>query len=309
MTESTGDSNMNAQGKQGLSSFEVLFWRVLFTVALCGALWRQEDINQALETTYTYLLSSVVFCGAFFETLWVPVVSVFIYAVPFIMDRTGIGSRYKLHSDVKWVDAGVLGIVRETIEYCVPLLILDATKAKSYPGVDPDHFKRKTSGWLQLERALPDWSPTLGQVVLQMAGAFVLFDVGFYQIHSTLHSNQWLYKHLHAFHHDHGRVHTRVTNKLHVVERLAHILVANYALKAMGAHPLSRTLFVPLFVGWLMYNHSGYDIPWMPDHLIPWGVASGSREHMAHHDHGKANYQPFFTYIDRYMSTKKKKTA
>ncbi|ELU05216.1 hypothetical protein CAPTEDRAFT_135268 [Capitella teleta] len=206
---------------------------------------------------------------------------------------------------MQWVDAGVKGILIETLEYCAPLLIADSLKAKSYPGVDPQDFADKSGGWWQVERALPKEAPSLAQVAYQLIGAFVLFDAGFHHIHFMLHKNQWLYKHLHAYHHDHEHVHARVTNQLHVLERLGHIVAANYALKAMGAHPFTRTLFVPLFVGWLMYNHCGYEFPWMLEFVVPWGIVSGSRQHRDHHVYGGGNYQPFFTYIDRFMEWQK----
>lgn len=125
-------------------------------------------------------------------------------------------------------------------------------------------------------------------------------------MHRLLHSNATLYEWVHARHHTHDVVCSRVTNRLSIVERLVQVLSANFALKIVHAHPLTRTLFVPVFVVWLVGNHSGYDLPWALDKVLPSGVMISSTEHYRHHVSGTRSYQPFFSYIDNFMAKKDK---
>ena len=46
-------------------------------------------------------------------------------------------------------------------------------------------------------------------------------------------------------------------------------------------------IFVFVFISFLLYNHGGYDFPWMPDKVIPGGIFSGARQHYEHHAKGK----------------------
>lgn len=275
--------------------------RCIYTIGVLLVIQRHQDIQDVLDGIYSYLLTSRIFHSVYFETIWVPVISTFLLAIPFLMDRFNVGVHYKIDQKMTWVDAGLKSIIMETIEYSAPLLILDTIKAKRYSGVDPMEWEIRERNWIQYTRALPKDPPTVLQVSIQLIGSFILFDVGFFMIHFGLHKNPHLYKWIHAYHHSHDTVHSRVTNQLNILERLLHILVANYSLKAMGAHPLTRTLFVPLFIGWLMYNHSGYNFPWALDNVIPFDLVGGAKNHYDHHMHGAPSYQPFFTYIDRYI--------
>jgi len=125
-------------------------------------------------------------------------------------------------------------------------------------------------------------------------------------VHRLLHSNATLYEWVHAHHHTHDVVCSRVTNRLSIVERLMLVLSANFALKIVHAHPLTRTLFVPVFVFWLVGNHCGYDLPWALDKVLPSGVMISSTEHYRHHVIGTRSYQPFFLYIDNFMANRDK---
>nr|KAG5702057.1 hypothetical protein BaRGS_032306 [Batillaria attramentaria] len=129
-------------------------------------------------------------------------------------------------------------------------------------------------------------------------GSIILYDALFFLIHLTLHKSRFLYTLLHAYHHEHDVMHAHVTNQLTVGERIVLVLAANQALKILYSHPMSRAAFVPVFIFLLTDNHSGYDLPWGLQHIIPGHVMGGPRVHHAHHMLGTRHYQPFFTYFD-----------
>jgi hypothetical protein len=42
-----------------------------------------------------------------------------------------------------------------------------------------------------------------------------------------------------------------------------------------------------------------FDLPWTPQNVIPFGLATGSRRHHYHHRYGRHYYQKFFCHVDR----------
>lgn len=94
-------------------------------------------------------------------------------------------------------------------------------------------------------------------------------------------------------------LHSHITNQLTVAERLTLVLSANFALKVFNSHPLTRMIFVPIFVWILVDNHAAYDMPFGLHRIIPFGIVGGSVKHFEHHMCGKRHYQPIFTYLDK----------
>lgn len=189
--------------------------------------------------------------------------------------------------------------MRELITYAAPLLLLDLTLVKKYAGVDIAAI-RKTGGYghipdsglasqrispssflsptfhnfslpkspVQLERALPCDPPTSRRVLIELAVSLFLYDALFFFIHIIFHRVPQL-RRIHAPHHGHDVIHPQVTNRLTVTERLALILLANFALNIIGSHVLTRTLFVPVFIYLLIEVHSGVDLDWQYDKILP----------------------------------------
>ena len=213
--------------------------------------------------------------------------------------------KYKLHPDLMWQDAGGMKrMVLEALEYCAPLMLLDTFMTKKYTGtgLDPMEWRVRRANWVQHTRALPPLPPSVLQIVVHLLLAFIIYDVLFFAVHFAVHKNLKLYRWLHHVHHDHDAMHSRITNQLSVPERIILVLAANEALRIVDAHPLTRFIFVPLFMGWLVENHCGYDLPCTLDKVVPLGLVGGSPAHYTHHAHGARNYQPFFTYIDKYLN-------
>lgn len=223
--------------------------------------------------------------------------------------------------------------MRELLIYVAPLLLLDLTLVKKYAGVDIAAI-RKTGGYghmpeesnhgsqriiispnflaptlhnfsfpsspLQLERALPHDPPTSRRVLVELAVSLFLYDALFFLIHFLFHRVPQL-RRIHSPHHDHEEIHPQVTNRLTVTERLALILMANFALNIIGSHVLTRTLFVPVFIYLLIEIHSGVDLDWQYDKILPKGWGAGAWKHAAHHRDGRQFYQPFLCWWDDWL--------
>ena len=225
-----------------------------------------------------------------------------LYVKPSFKSKDIFINRYKIDPEQPgWLNGSVSKLVGEIIHYGSPLLLLDFTTVKKYPGVDPAEWSKRRSSFIQTPRALPLEAPTVFEIGFQLVGAFILFDLFFCLVHYTLHRNAWLYKNIHAHHHDHNPMTAKVLNQLTMVESVLLVLAGNEALKLVSAHPLTRTIFVPLFLTALTENHCGYDLPWSWDKIVPFGILGGARAHWEHHEKGARHYAPFSTFIDDYV--------
>ena len=214
----------------------------------------------------------------------------------------------------------------EMFIYIAPLLMMDFTMIKKFAGVSVADIRRSggyslplvnaSSGDisssfllptvhnftlespLQLTRALPAEPPSSRRLLLELMTSFFIYDALFFFIHIAFHRIKFLAR-IHIPHHMHTEMHPQVTNKLSVAERLSLVLFANFALNIIGSHVLTRSAFVPLFVYLLVEVHSGLDLEWSYDKLVPFGWGAGSRVHAAHHRTGEGAFAPFFTWWDR----------
>ena len=212
----------------------------------------------------------------------------------------------------------------EILTYVAPLLTMDFIMIKKFAGV-PVSSIRQSGGYpslpptandtlspyflkptlhnftwsspFQLHRAVPLTPPTSRRLVLELLIAFFIYDALFFFIHIAFHRLPPLAR-IHLPHHTHSEMHPQVTNRLSVPERLALILLANFALNIIGSHVLTRTAFVPVFVYLLIEVHSGMDLPWGYDKILPFGLGAGSKAHAVHHRTGEGAFQPFFTWWD-----------
>ena len=260
--------------------------QVQYVINVCWDFLRQNSFYKccAFETIYTVLMDIPVAYSFYFVTI-----------IPSLQ-------KYKLEqTQPGWINLGVDGLLVEAAGYMWPFLALDFVIVKKYPGVDPSEWQERRKSWIQTTRALPVAAPSVRDVCEDLIGAFILYDIIFFIIHISLHRSSWLYKHLHATHHRHDFLHSKVVNYLSLVERLLLVLSANESLKIMSAHPFTRNLFVPLFLSWLTENHCAYDLPWTLDKVVPFGIVAGPARHWAHHAKGDRYYEPFFTIIDDFF--------
>jgi cholesterol 25-hydroxylase len=162
----------------------------------------------------------------------------------------------------------------------------------------PTLHNMTASSPLQLYRALPELPPTSRRTALELAASFFIYDALFFLFHLSLHVLPIL-KTYHAPHHRHGEMHPQITNQLHIMERLGLVLLANFSLNIIGSHVFTRTLFVPIFVWLLVELHSGLDLPWGYEKVLPKGWGGGARKHMGHHAGGGGGFEPYFTWWDK----------
>lgn len=205
----------------------------------------------------------------------------------------------------------------------LPLATLDLILIKKYAGVAVSEIRRSGGyapaptgqgsisssflaptihrfSWsspLQFTRALPADIPSSRRIVLELLVSFFLYDTLFFFAHIAFHRVPFL-RRIHYPHHTHAEINPQVTNRLTMIERISLILLANFSLNIIGAHVLTRTLFVPIFVYMLVEIHCGMDLEWGYDKIIPWGLGAGCTKHAVHHRLGEGHYQQFFCWWD-----------
>ncbi len=260
-----------------------------------------KDVQTVVDNLYSWLLTTWLFQSVYFETIWVVLTYPVILSIPKFMDAIPYWDQYKIHPKTHWPQRLWLDHLREAGIYAAPFLLLDTFIVKKYAGVDPIEWTSRRASLIQYTRALPDDAPLVGDIVKQLLGALIIYDILFFLVHLACHKNMFLYQQLHAVHHDHEILTSRVSNQLTIAERILLVLCANESLKIMGGHPLTRLIFVPIFLYWLMENHLGYDAPWGLHRIVPFGLVGGSVRHYHHHLNGCRYYQPFFTYIDDWI--------
>ncbi len=172
----------------------------------------------------------------------------------------------------------------------------------------PTLHKFSVGSPLQLVRALPVEGPSSRRIALELIAALLIYDTLFFFFHLTLHRVSFL-KRIHMTHHNHADMHPQVTNQLDIVERLGLVLLANFSLNIIGSHVLTRTAFVPLFVYLLVEIHSGLDLPWGYEKVLPWNIGAGSKKHATHHRTGNGLYEPFFCWWDKGLVLLERKFA
>jgi len=288
-------------------------------------------LDAGVSALWDWLASSSLYGFSGFETLFTVLIYTIVehaYCLKF-----KAGSAQAGHLNLK---RGILYSLRDGAVYIAPLFALDFTLTKRYTGSEPGRIAIAAQSFLQRERVLPAMAPTAAQVVLEVLVAIIIYDFGFFIIHWTLHASTTLYRVFHAKHHQSVEVpvvvlpalnrqpspsgsgraaavvvgdpadvmsHPLHTNQLHIVERVVLILCANESLKVIGAHVLSRTVFIVAFIWLLVWNHTPYTHEEM--RARGGGKCKGGRgqqkRHVLHHVHGDKYFQPFFTYLDDYV--------
>lgn len=288
----------------------VVSLRILLILTAIWSIRNAAMLDEVVRNFYSWLLGLWVFNSVYFETWFATACySVIIPAYPWLADKLRCLDGYKIHPTVRYVHLSIPTIAKEALFYMTPLMLLDTFMVKKYDGVSPAIWAEKRSNIIQYTRGLPAQAPTFYAILFQLVASFILYDILFFAVHLTLHKSAFLYKYIHRHHHNHDMVHAHVTNQLTVIERTTLILSANFALKVFYSHPLTRTIFVPLFIGLLVDNHAGYDMPFSCHRLAPFGIVGGAKTHFLHHTNHTRHYQPIFSYLDKALDIYSKKKA
>ena len=290
---------MQTTQKAPLNPYMVNFIRLFILSLTVLSVIYYDVIQLGIDICWNYLLTLWVYNSVYFETWFTMGCYLLLNLYPYSVDCLRNLDKYKIENSVKYRTQTVIGMVQEAITYAVPFMFLDTFMVKKYCWVEPSIWEMKRKTIIQTTRALPVDAPTPAQLVFQLIASLILYDIFFFFIHYILHRNAWLYRTVHKWHHSHDILECHVTNQLSHVERIVLVLSANTALKVFNSHPLTRTLFVPVFQLLLIENHIGYDFPWSLSHIVPFRLMGGARKHYAHHIQGGKHYQPLFRYMDQ----------
>ncbi|KAI4910068.1 hypothetical protein J4E90_007498 [Alternaria incomplexa] len=299
------------------------------------------DLYQPLLTPlWQWLIRNPLYRLSTFETIWTVLLYAVIEVSMTVLFMRNPQWRFAVQQNTKDGDAARKphGMRRpsrrwgEAVTYMTPLLLMDLTMIKKFADVPliamlesgnyyaataaiaanntttayhhtflvPTLHNMTMSSPLQTQRALPNLPPTSRRIALELATSFFFYDALFFLFHYSLHVIP-VVKRWHAPHHRHAEIHPQITNQLHILERLGLVLLANFSLNIIKSHVFTRTLFVPIFVWLLVELHSGLDLPWGYDKILPKGWGGGARKHSLHHARGGGGYEPYFTWWDNLL--------
>lgn len=308
--------------------------RVSFLAVGASAILLPGLYQPSLDYIWDVLRNNAIYKASTFETFW----TVFCYAAiePWMTWMFFQHPEWRLVGKNKKNDQPLPrphGIRRpshrllEGLTYIAPLLLLDLTMIKKFANVpleamlasgnyDPNLARYRCRGNtcysnflmpslhnfslkspLQTQRALPEAAPSSDRLVLELIASFVIYDAVFFAFHLAMHILPVL-RSWHAPHHTHAEIHPQITNQLHIFERLGLVLLANFSLNIIKSHVLTRTLFVPVFVWLLIEIHSGLDLPWGYEKVLPKGWGGGARKHARHHAGAEGGLEPYFEWCD-----------
>ena len=165
--------------------------------------------------------------------------------------------------------------------YVIPLLVADML------------FPRRAAN-------IARWAaPTTFQVCRDVTGALLIFDLLFFCGHYFMHKIPFLFKHVHKEHHTHSECRAVDSLIASSFEGILEVVFAFLSLNFLKCHPVARSLFYVVLTFLLTELHCGFDFPWTPQNVVPFGLATGSRRHHYHHRFGHKYYQAFFCHVDR----------
>eukprot|EP00730_Choanoeca_flexa_P018171 TRINITY_DN8820_c0_g1_i2.p1 TRINITY_DN8820_c0_g1~~TRINITY_DN8820_c0_g1_i2.p1 ORF type:complete len:300 (+),score=28.16 TRINITY_DN8820_c0_g1_i2:102-1001(+) len=255
--------------------------RVLLIATLVTLLWQQKAADTLAASIWNYVrlqwwfqhdsLEPVVASLSFFPPLTL------FYCLDMFIPSMHPWRISKNTSTKQWTGKEEFNAYNLLYSYLIPLMVFD---------------------YLFPRRQLPLEPPTvfglLGQIILLL----VLYDALFFVGHYTMHRVPWLYRHVHATHHDQAVTRAYDTLRLSYAEQFIDVACSIAAVNIVGAHPLARAIYNIIIVYLLCELHSGYDLPWMLHNIVPGDIMGGPLRHDRHHMDGRFYYQKFFTYLD-----------
>ena len=147
-------------------------------------------------------------------------------------------------------------------------------------------------------RKLPVEPPTSAGLLGGVASSLFLYDFLFFWIHVALHRSSWLYRYVHATHHQQLVLTSGEVVHHNLVDGVLQVGTNVVVLNTLGLHPLTRALHNVTVTYLLTESHSGYDAPWMLHNIVPFGLIGGPPAHEAHHIHGHTHFHQFLTWLD-----------
>ncbi|OMJ85738.1 hypothetical protein SteCoe_12865 [Stentor coeruleus] len=146
----------------------------------------------------------------------------------------------------------------------------------------------------------PDFSETMTQIPIFM----LIESFWTYTIHRILHE-PWLYKKIHKKHHEFGVSITAANEYTHPLEFVfmnsLGLAVGPFLYGQQKVHLITWYFWIIIRIFITSDSHSGYQFPWSPMHLIPFGTTA--EHHYFHHSHNVGNYSSFFTILETILGT------
>ncbi|XP_075997912.1 cholesterol 25-hydroxylase-like protein [Genypterus blacodes] len=149
----------------------------------------------------------------------------------------------------------------------------------------------------------PALAPEVYAVVRDIFACLLLFDTQYFVWHLLHHKVPWLYKTFHKEHHHFTATFSMSTDNASVWETLSLSFFSVVTPALLGCHPLTEMLFFILHIFLSVEAHSGYDFPWSPHRVVPFGLYGGAPHHDLHHLKFRVNYAPYFTHWDKLFGT------
>lgn len=157
--------------------------------------------------------------------------------------------------------------------------------------------------WYWRPMFFPPLAPEMLRVVKDVLACLLLFDMQYFLWHVLHHKVSWLYRFFHKDHHVFTATFSLTTENTSAWEMLSLSFFTMLNPALLGCHPLTEMLFFVTNMYLSVEAHSGYEFPWSPHRLVPFGLYGGAQHHDLHHLKGKVNYAPYFTHWDRLFGT------
>lgn len=143
-----------------------------------------------------------------------------------------------------------------------------------------------------------DGIPDPKKFAMQLLFCMLMEDLVFHFSHRMLHHPR-LYPHIHKIHHEHKVTVSFSSQYAHPIE----YIFGNVLPATVGPLILDTRMHFTVASTWYFLRslescegHSGYEFPWSPFRLLPFGIDFGYHEY--HHSHNIGNYSSFFSIWD-----------
>lgn len=137
--------------------------------------------------------------------------------------------------------------------------------------------------------------PSVVVMAAQVVAAFIILDFVYYWGHGSLHHESFYF--MHKVHHQYHAVNTWAAPYMHPLEGVGALIMLSFISWLIRMHGLAKFIFILLFGMLSAYQHTGYDLPFIPLEI--------SRFHVFHHSHNVGAYGVITTFWDRVFGTDK----
>lgn len=148
---------------------------------------------------------------------------------------------------------------------------------------------------------LPAVAPTVWELISGTLGVLLIFDTQYFFWHLVHHKNPHLYRWVHAIHHDYISLFSWSTQHLSALELMTVGFWSNPIL--LKCHPLAIWTLSVFCIWMSVEDHIGYNLPYSPGPLVPFGLLGGAMAHDIHHQKPSSNFAPFFSHWGRLFGT------